>query len=89
MTSYNKPGSTKTETEQIQANGNSQLMTSDNDLKTPFTMGSLSLGYQIDSMSTLNLTAQVNSMSMKTAGTSMTTINDGYEEQPHLIQRKS
>ena len=75
MTSYNKPGSTKTETEQIQANGNSQLMTSDNDLKTPFTMGSLSLGYQIDSMSTLNLTAQVNSMSMKTAGTSMTTIN--------------
>ena len=75
MTSYNKPGNTKTETEQIQANGNSQLMTSDNDLKTPFTMGSLSLGYQIDSMSTLNLTAQVNSMSMKTAGTSMTTIN--------------
>ena len=75
MTSYNKPGSTKTETKQIQANGNSQLMTSDNDLKTPFTMGSLSLGYQIDSMSTLNLTAQVNSMSMKTAGTSMTTIN--------------
>ena len=75
MTSYNKPGSTKTETEQIQANCNSQLMTSDNDLKTPFTMGSLSLGYQIDSMSTLNLTAQVNSMSMKTAGTSMTTIN--------------
>ena len=75
MTSYNKPGNTKTETEQIQANGNSQLMTSDNDLKTPFTMGSLSLGYQIDSVSTLNLTAQVNSMSMKTAGTSMTTIN--------------
>ena len=75
MTSYNKPGNTKTETEQIQANGNSQLMTSDNDLKTPFTMGSLSLGYQIDSVSTLNLTAQVNSMSIKTTGTSMTTIN--------------
>ena len=75
MTSYNKPGNTTTETEQIQANGNSQLMTSDNDLKTPFTMGSLSLGYQIDSVSTLNLTAQVNSMSIKTTGTSMTTIN--------------
>ena len=82
MTSYNKPGSTKTETEQIQANGNSQLMTSDNDLKTPFTMGSLSLGYQIDSMSTLNLTAQVNSMSMKTAGTSMTTINGLIDYNP-------
>ena len=75
MTSYNKPGNTKTETEQIQANGNSQLLTSDNNLKTPFTMGSLSLGYQIDSMSTLNLTAQVNSMSIKSSGNSMTTIN--------------
>ena len=75
MTSYNKPGNTTTETEQIQANGNSQLLTSDNNLKTPFTMGSLSLGYQLDSMSTLNLTAQVNSMSIKTTGTSMTMIN--------------
>ena len=72
MTSYNKPGNTTTETEQIQTNGNSQLLTSDNDLKTPFTMGSLTLGYQIDSMSVLNLTAQVNSMSMKTTGTSLT-----------------
>ena len=74
MTSYNKPGNTTTETEQIQTNGNSQLLTSDNDLKTPFTMGSLSLGYQIDSMSTLNLTAQVNTMNIKTTGTSLTTI---------------
>ena len=77
MTSYNTPGNTTTETEQLQDNGNSQLMTSDNDLKTPFTMGSLTLGYQIDSMSVLNLTAQVNSMTMKTNGTSMTTINNG------------
>ena len=75
MTSYNKPGNTTTETEQIQTNGNSQLLTSDNDLKTPFTMGSLTMGYQIDSMSVLNLTAQVNSMSMKTTGTSMTTMS--------------
>ena len=75
MTSYNKPGNTTTETEQIQTNGNSQLLTSDNDLKTPFTMGSLTLGYQIDSMSVLNLTAQVNSMSMKTTGTSLTTMS--------------
>ena len=74
MTSYNKPGSTETETEQLQNNGNSQLMTSTNNVKTPFVMGSLTLGYQIDSMSVLNLTAQVNSMSMKSNGTSMTTI---------------
>ena len=77
MTSYNKPGNTTTETVQLQDNGNSQLLTSDNELKTPFTMGSLTLGYQIDSMNVLNLTAQVNSMSMKTNGTSMTTINNG------------
>ena len=74
MTSYNKPGSTETETEQLQNNGNSQLMTSTNNVKTPFVMGSLTLGYQIDSMSVLNLTAQVNSMSMKSNGTSTTMI---------------
>ena len=74
MTSYNKPGNTTTEMEQIQDNGVSQILTSDNDLKTPFTMGSLSLGYQIDDMSALNLTAQVNSMSTKTTGTTYTTM---------------
>ena len=75
MTSYNKPGETTTEMEQSQDSGNSQILTSTNDLKTPFTMGSLSMGYQIDSMSTLNLTAQVNSMSVKTTGTSQTTMS--------------
>ena len=74
MTSYNKPGNTTTEMEQIQDNGVSQLMTSSNNVKTPFTMGSLSLGYQLDSMSVLNLTAQVNSMNMKSTGTSTTTM---------------
>ena len=74
MTSYNQPGTTETEMEQLQNNGNSQLMTSTNNVKTPFVMGSLTLGYQIDSMSVLNLTAQVNSMSMKSNGSSTTTI---------------
>ena len=74
MTSYNKPGNTETEMEQTQDSGARQLMTSTSDLKTPFTMGSLTLGYQIDSMSVLNLTAQVNSMSMKNQGTSLTTM---------------
>ena len=74
MTSYNQPGTTETEMEQLQNNGNSQLMTSTNNVKTPFLMGSLTLGYQIDSMSVLNLTAQVNSMSMKSNGSSTTTI---------------
>ena len=77
MTSYNKPGTTTTETEQVQENGATQLLTSENNLKTPFTMGNLTLGYQIDSMSVLNLTAQVNSMNIKTTGTSLTTLS-GY-----------
>ena len=77
MTSYNKPGTTETELEQLQDNGNSQLMNSTSNVKTPFTMGSLTLGYQIDSMSVLNLTAQVNGMSIKSNGNSITTI-DGY-----------
>ena len=77
MTSYNKPGNTTTETEQVQANGATQLLTSENNLKTPFTMGNLTLGYQIDSLSVLNLTAQVNSMNIKTTGTSLTTLS-GY-----------
>ena len=75
MTSYNKPGSTTTEMEQLQDNGASQILTSENNVKTPFTMGSLTLGYQIDSVSSLNLTAQVNSMNMKSNGTSTTTID--------------
>ena len=78
MTSYNKPGTTETELEQLQDNGNSQLMNSTSNVKTPFTMGSLTLGYQIDSMSVFNLTAQVNSMSIKSNGTSTTTIDGNY-----------
>ena len=75
MTSYNKPGNTTTEMEQIQDNGSSQILTSDNNLKTPFTMGSLSLGYQLDSMSILNANISVNTMNMKTNGSTFTTIN--------------
>ena len=79
MTSYNKPGNTTTEMEQLQDNGSSQILFSENDVKTPFTMGSLTLGYQIDSVSVLNLTAQVNSMNMKSNGTTNTTMGgNGY-----------
>ena len=78
MTSYNKPGNTTTELEQIQDNGVSQIMTSSNDVKTPFTMGSLTLGYQLDEMSVINATAQVNTMSMKSTGTTTTQMN-GYD----------
>lgn len=78
MTSYNTPGNTTTETEQLQDSGISQLLTSENSIKTPFTMGSLTLGYQLDSVSALNLTAQVNNMRIKTNGTSSTTLLSPY-----------
>lgn len=74
MTSYNKPGTITTEMEQMQDNGVQQLMTSTNDVKTPFTMGSLTLGYQLDPMSNINVTASLNSMSMKSTGTTTTTM---------------
>ena len=79
MTSYNKPGNTTTEMEQLQNNGNSQILTSENDVKTPFTMGTLTLGYQLDPMSSLNLTASINSMNIKSNGTTYTTMGgDAY-----------
>ena len=56
MTSYNRPGNTNTEMEQIQDNGMSQLLTSENNVKTPFTMGSLSLGYQSEPVTTMSRT---------------------------------
>jgi outer membrane receptor protein involved in Fe transport len=72
MTSYNTPGTTTTEMEQAQDNGSSQVLTSENKVKTPFTMGSLTLGYQLDSMSMLNATASINSMNIKSNGTTLT-----------------
>ena len=74
MTSYNKPGTTTTEMEQVQESSGSQLMTSSNEMKTPFTMGSLMLGFQLNELSAINVTAQINRMTMKSAGTSTTTM---------------
>ena len=88
MTSYNRPGTTTTEMEQVQdfpavgnaavGSGFSQLMTSTNEVKTPFTMGSLSLGYQLDALSAINATVSINRMSMKSTGTSTTAMNGSY-----------
>ena len=74
MYSYNKPGSTTMEMSQTQDSGASQVMTSESDVKTPFTMGSITLGYQLDQMSAINATASLNSMTMKNSGTTLTTM---------------
>ena len=79
MTTYSKPGTTDTEVEitQNNPNGTSQLMTSSNKVTIPFTMGNLTLGYQIDSVSALNVTASINSLNIKSDGNSTTTMGGG------------
>ena len=79
MTTYSKPGTTDTEMEitQNNPNGTSQLMTSSNKVTIPFTMGNLTLGYQIDSVSALNVTASINSLNIKSNGNSTTTTGGG------------
>ena len=79
MTTYSKPGTTDTEMEitQNNPNGTSQLMASSNKVTIPFTMGNLTLGYQIDSVSALNVTASINSLNIKSNGNSTTTMGGG------------
>ena len=79
MTTYSKPGTTDTEMEitQNNPNGTSQLMTSSNKVTIPFTMGNLTLGYQIDSVSAINVTASINNLNIKSDGNSTTTMGGG------------
>ena len=64
---YSKPGATEVEMDQM--NGATGIKTtSSTKMKMPFTMGSLSLGYDLDPMSTVSLTASVQSFSMKNNG---------------------
>ncbi|MBR5687751.1 MAG: TonB-dependent receptor [Prevotella sp.] len=49
----------------------------DGTTKTPFLMGSLTLGYELDPMSSLNATFSVNSFNMKNTGHPVTTMSGG------------
>jgi len=67
MVNYSKPGAS--ELEMQQKNGSTDITTtSSTKMKIPFTMGSLSLGYDLDPMSSVSLTASVQSFSMKNNG---------------------
>ena len=81
MTTYSKPGTTDTEMEitQNNPNGTSQLMASSNKVTIPFTMGNLTLGYQIDSVSALNVTASINSLNIKSNGNSRRQLRQGFQ----------
>ncbi len=74
MENYNQPGTTETEIEQ--QNGDDITTTlSKTKTKVPFTMGNVSLGYELDSMSSINATASVTALNMKNDGSYTTTMS--------------
>ncbi len=76
MQSYMKPGTPKVAMEMEQA-GMKQTSESRTTTKLPFTMGSLSLAYELDSVSTLSVSAQLTSMNMKNTGRTETVLAVG------------
>ena len=76
MENYATPGTTKMDVEQ--RNGQADiLMHSETKTTLPFTMGNLSLGYELDSMSSINATASINRLNLKNDGHVTTTMNGG------------
>ena len=76
MENYSKPGATEVEMEQQNGDG-SILTNASTKVKLPFTMGNVSLGYDLDPMSSLNLTLSLTSMNMKNHGITTTTQRGG------------
>ena len=60
MVNYSRPGTTTVESEQQNGEG-TILGTASTSVKLPFTMGNVSLGYDLDSMSSVNATATITS----------------------------
>lgn len=73
---YSKPGTTKVEMEQENGDGNI-LTTAETKVKLPFTMGNVSLGYELDSMSSVSATLSLTSMNMRNEGTTTTNMHGG------------
>ena len=77
---YSNPGTTTTTMDQEQLGVASSAMktTSTAKSKTPFTMGSLNMGYDISPMSSIGLTAGITSFTMKNNGHASTFMADNY-----------
>ena len=76
MENYSKPGATDVEMEQ--QNGDGSILTkASTKVKLPFTMGNVSLGYDLDAMSSMNVTLSLTSMNMKNSGLTTTTQQGG------------
>ena len=73
------PGTTTTtmEREQLGAMSSTMLSETNSKMKTPFTMGNLTLGYDLDAKSSLGLTAGLTSFSMNSDGHTQTTMGGG------------
>ena len=76
MENYNKPGTTNLYVEQ--RNGNADILIhSQTETKLPSTMGNLSIGYELDSMSNINATASFNTLNLKNNGHVTSSMNGG------------
>ena len=80
MYNYSNPGTTTTTMEQEQPGIASSAMTTTSSTKpkTPFTMGSLNMSYDVSPMSSIGLTAGITSFTMKSNGLSSTFFADDY-----------
>ena len=76
MYGLTEPKTTKV-TGEMEQTGMAQTITNRSKTRIPFTMGSLSLGYDIDSVSTIGLSAQLTSMNMKNTGSTTTALAVG------------
>ena len=76
MENYSTPGTTDVEMEQ--KNGDGSILTSAaTKVKIPFTMGNVSLGYELDDMSSVNATFSLTSFNMKNDGHTTTSQTGG------------
>ena len=76
MENYSTPGTTDVEMEQ--KNGDGSILTSAaTKVKIPFTMGNVSLGYELDDMSSVNATFSLTNFNMKNDGHTTTSQTGG------------
>lgn len=80
MYNYSNPGTTETIMEQAQlvSSKSAMITTSKTKPKTPFTMGSLNMNYDVSPMSSIGLTAGITSFTMKSDGYSSTCVDNAY-----------
>ena len=87
MYSYNHPGTSEVTMEREQFGTTSSLMTmnSSAETKLPFVLGSLNMGYELDSMSSMNMMLSLTNMNLKTFNTSTTNMGGSLYNNTGLI----